>query len=92
MTGQVADKSPDKLIVFRTTGEVRRADSHEYCKDGDEIVSGWRLEDSDPRPIYSRHEIESTPDVLRALGMEEEEYDCPIHGKCGGTDGECPRC
>jgi hypothetical protein len=19
------------------------------------------------------------------------EYDCPIHGKCGGTD-ECPRC
>jgi hypothetical protein len=22
---------------------------------------------------------------------EETEYDCPIHGKCGGY-GECPRC
>lgn len=22
----------------------------------------------------------------------EEEFDCVIHGRCGGTDGECPRC
>jgi hypothetical protein len=22
----------------------------------------------------------------------EEVYDCPVHGKCGGADGECPRC
>ena len=23
---------------------------------------------------------------------DDQETDCPIHGKCGGTDGECPRC
>jgi len=24
--------------------------------------------------------------------QDDQETDCPIHGKCGGTDGECPRC
>ncbi len=29
-------------------------------------------------------------DALR--GGEVTETDCPIHGKIGGEDGDCPRC
>ena len=66
MTGQ-------PLIVFRATGEVRRARQDEYYKDGYMIYKAGYLDLGGKKyPIYSRHEIEATPDVLRALGMEEE--------------------
>lgn len=26
------------------------------------------------------------------LGVSLPEYDCPIHGKLGSSDGNCPRC
>jgi hypothetical protein len=52
---------------------VRRARQDEYYKDGYMIYKAGYLDLGGKKyPIYSRHEIEATPDVLRALGMEEE--------------------
>lgn len=80
-------------ILFQPTGEVRRAEPGEWVMTPRGEFYLWFLATSQAAyPIYTRHEIEATPDVLRALGMEEDdddETDCPIHGKCGGTDGEC---
>ena len=61
-----------KLIVFQATGEVRTPKQNEYfnpdLKNGELWQSrGFHI---DAYPIYTRHEIEATPDVLRALGME----------------------
>ena len=63
-----------KLIIFQATGEVRRAKPGEwwlskegYCCRIDSIKISM-----DEHPILTRHEIPATPDVLRALGMEEE--------------------
>jgi len=63
-----------KLIVFKATGEVRRAKQREWFKDSFEGMFEQCLtaETLYSHPIFTRHEIEPTPDVLRALGMEEE--------------------
>ena len=62
-----------KLIVFKSTGEVRRAKHMEwYYFFGDYKQNTFETNTRYPYPIYARYEIEPTPDVLRALGMEEE--------------------
>ena len=84
-----------KLIVFKPTGEARRAMRDDWVKTprGEFVLWYWNKSES-KYPIYTRHEITATPEVLKTLGMEEgddaDETDCPIHGKC--EDGECPRC
>lgn len=85
------------LIVFKPTGEVRRAGRMEwYYRFGDFIQNTFLTETHYPYPILTRHEIEATPDVLRALGMEETRpcpyplpeddgtaKDCISKGHCG---------
>jgi len=63
-----------KLIVFIPTGEVRRAEPGEWFEDSFQGMFEQRITTATlySHPIYTRHEIEATPDVLRALGMEEE--------------------
>lgn len=65
------------LIVFKATGEVRRAEPGEWY--GNIRMYGRTIEErqsdrstSMRYPIFTRHEIHATPDVLRALGMEEK--------------------
>ena len=63
-----------KLIVFKATGEVRRAKKNDwfrYHMSGD--YSQWVSQEPTnvAYPIYTRHEIPATPDVLKVLGMEE---------------------
>lgn len=59
------------LIVFKPTGEVRRAKPGErYLRYG---VFEWNTDERETDyiyPIFTRHELDATPDVLRALGME----------------------
>jgi hypothetical protein len=64
-----------KLIIFQATGEVRRAKPGEWYENirmyGRTIEERQSDRSTSMRyPIYTRHEIEATPDVLRALGME----------------------
>ena len=60
-----------KLIVFKATGEVRRAKHMEwYYFLGDYKQNIFETNTRYPHPIFTRYEIEPTPDVLRALGME----------------------
>ncbi len=56
-------------ILFQPTGEVRRPKGSDWALMADGSFN--QLYDSIYEyPIYTRHEIEATPDVLRALGME----------------------
>ena len=58
-------------ILFQPTGEVREAKPEEWCHfHGDIRQNTFVTETSYKYPIYTRHEIEATPDVLRALGTE----------------------
>ena len=61
-----------KLIVFQATGEVRTPKQNEYfnpdLKNGELWQSrGFHI---DAYPIYTRYEIEATPDVLAILKLE----------------------
>jgi hypothetical protein len=63
----------NNAILFIPTGEVRRA-KHGECllhTTGD-CIQNNSIETAFAYPILTRHEIEATPVVLRALGMEEE--------------------
>ncbi len=64
-----------KLIIFQATGEVRRAEPGEWYEDKYAGLFECRFVCSTTysHSIYTRHEIEATPEVLRALGMEGKE-------------------
>jgi len=61
-----------KLIVFKTTGEVRLAEPGEWFEDSFQGMFEQRITTATlySHPIFTRYEIEATPEVLRALGME----------------------
>lgn len=59
------------LIVFKPTGEARPPKKGELYKLDGEVRYAWE-DGYISRSILTRHEIEATPDVLRALWMEEE--------------------
>jgi hypothetical protein len=56
----------DKLIVFRPTGEVRRAEPEEYVLMGQHVI--WRRTGTlSEFPILTRHEIDATPEILKVM-------------------------
>lgn len=60
-----------KLIVFKATGEVRRAKRGECLLNAvGDCIQNNSIETAFAYPILTRHEIPAAPDVLRALGME----------------------
>ena len=50
--------------------------------DPNTIFSLWEQDFSEREVIGNIYEVE----------QDDQETDCLIHGKCGGTGGECPRC
>ena len=60
----------------------------------------WAIEEHPPIPVgpwYGCNHPDAPEDMTYHMEGEDpdncplDEYDCPIHGKCGGHD-ECPRC
>jgi uncharacterized phage protein (TIGR01671 family) len=49
------------------------------------------LDEKQYDPFLKCHTLEVIGNIYEAE-QDDQETDCPIHGKCGGTDGECPRC
>lgn len=58
-------------IVFKPTGEMRKAKPLEWVFDDN---SFWQNGDCTETirfyPIFTCHEVEATPEILRMLGME----------------------
>jgi len=50
--------------------------------DPNTFFSLWEQDFSEREVIGNIYEVE----------QDDQETDCLIHGKCGGTGGECPRC
>lgn len=61
-----------KLIIFRPTGEVRQAQLGEWFVDSYGAVFEQRILTCTlyAHPIFTRHEVDATPEILQALGME----------------------
>jgi hypothetical protein len=56
----------DKLIVFKATGEVRPPKKGEYYSNRHEIKEAHNDFFAE-LPIYTRHEIDATPEILKML-------------------------
>ncbi len=41
---------------------------------------------------WAREEEERRRALEEEQGIGDTETDCPIHGRIGGEDGDCPRC
>lgn len=50
-----------------------------------------RLPETDPITDEQRdYWVKEFQTIIKEIEKKEQEYACPIHGKCEG--GECPRC
>jgi hypothetical protein len=76
------------VVVEVDTGKIL-----EGCGAGGEMSKNFmrkRLPETDPITDEQRdYWVKEFQTIIKEIAKKEQEYDCPIHGKCGGTDGEC---